>query len=62
MDSRLREDGGQFTLVFVYALVIVFACIGIDMCLIPLWNIVNRGTDKLSQTRFGSIVEEYSYR
>lgn len=58
----IAKTGGQIALVFVFALVIVFACIGIDKCLTPLWNLVNRGADKLSQTKLGKIVEEYSYR
>lgn len=57
-----KTGGGQIALVFVFALVIMFTCIGIDKCLTPLWNFVNRGANKLSQTRFGKIVEEYSYR
>ena len=57
-----KTGGGQIALVFVFALVIVLVCIGIDKCLTPLWNLVNKGADKLSQTRLGKIVEEYSYR
>ena len=60
--QNFAKTGGQIALVFVFALVIVLVCIGIDKCLTPLWNLVNRGADKLSQTRFGKIVEEYSYR
>lgn len=60
--QEFAKTGGQIALVFVFALVIVLVCIGIDKCLTPLWSLVSRGADKLSQTRFGKIVEEYSYR
>ena len=60
--QNLTKTGGQIALVFVFALVIVLACVGIDKCLTPLWNLVRRGADKLTQTKFGKIIEEYSYR
>lgn len=50
----------QIALLFVFALAIVFACIGIDKCLVPIWKLVNHCADKLSQTCLGKIVDEYN--
>ena len=62
IQSSAKTGGGQVALAFVLAMAIVLVCIGIDKCLVPLWNLVSRGADKLTQTKFGKIIEEYSYR
>lgn len=52
--------GGQIALVFIFALLIVLVCIGIDKSLAPLWKLFNMGADKLLQTNIGRIVEGYN--
>ena len=57
-----KNGGGQILLVFAFAAIVVFACIAIDKLLTPIWNLTNLFADKLAATRFGKVVEQYSYR
>lgn len=62
IQKYFENIGGQIAMVFVYALLIVIICISIDKCLTPLWKLACRFADRLSQTKFGKIVEEYNIR
>lgn len=57
-----KNSGGQISMVFLYSLVVIIACMAIDKVLTPLWKLVDNVAEKLTYTQLGRVVEEYSYR